>query len=370
MPDMRFAPPPSLRIATQDAGLNQMSVRSTNERVILSLLVEHGALSRLELGQMSGLSAQTISVIVRALQRDGLIVAGEALRGRVGPPTVPVALNPDGVCALGLGLSSFGLDAVVMGLTGACHRRSHQSLGSGDDPVTAMERTTADLLADLDPTMRARVAGIGLSLPSSATAEVTDGPWAKALADGAELERRLGLAGGLPVYIQNGVTAAAGAESLLGAARGLSDFLFVYLGAATEYRLVLQHRVYAGDAHPGNRQSPADLLTLARNLGRTGDQLWQRPANWEGFGQDVETWLSLLTVEIADSARALSRFVAVDTLLLAGLPPPAVRDRLITGLASLLPDIRLISGEVTSASTAVGAATLALTARFFLSEQA
>ncbi|MEP4430747.1 MAG: MarR family transcriptional regulator, partial [Hyphomicrobiales bacterium] len=78
---MRFAPPPSLRIADGSGGLNQIRVRSYNERLIMSLLLQNNGMSRMQMGKISGLSAQTISVIVRGLERDGLISRGEAQSG-------------------------------------------------------------------------------------------------------------------------------------------------------------------------------------------------------------------------------------------------------------------------------------------------
>src|SRR4051812_24102500 len=116
---MRFAPPPAMRAADRGGGLNQTSVRSYNEMLVLSLLRKHASLSRMELVQLSGLSAQTISVIVRALERDELIVAKEARRGRVGPPMIPMSLNPDGAFALGFSVSAAGVDAVLLDFCGA-----------------------------------------------------------------------------------------------------------------------------------------------------------------------------------------------------------------------------------------------------------
>ena len=85
MPDMRFAPPLAMRVGDRGGGLNQTSVRTYNERLVMSLLRQRTSLSRMELGQHSGLSAQTVSVIVRALEKDGLVLPGEVQRGRVGP---------------------------------------------------------------------------------------------------------------------------------------------------------------------------------------------------------------------------------------------------------------------------------------------
>lgn len=363
MPDMRFAPPPFLRLVAEDVGVNQTTVRGTNERVILSLLVQNGALSRFEIGQMSGLSAQTVSVITRALQRDGLIVAGEALRGRVGPPTIPMRLNPDGAYALGFGLAPTGLDSVIMGVTGLCHARGHRRLDPDADPVAVLAQTIEEMLSSLSAERRKRVAGIGLALPSGV------GPWGpdveKALADGAALENRLGRGTGLPVHIQNGVTAAAGGESVFGAARTLSNFLFVFIGPQTEFRVVLGHRVHCGQHPP--RPGPADLVTLARQIGPDGERLWHHPDDWEGLG--VGDWVAIAAEEIAAQARTLQRFVSVDTLLLSGILPRHVRDEVARRVSDTLVGVTTIPGELDGGSTAVGAAALALSARFLLQLQ-
>ncbi|MDF0603752.1 ROK family transcriptional regulator [Psychromarinibacter sp. C21-152] len=357
MPDMRFAPPPALRIHTQTGGLNSMSVRSANERLILSLLVQHGAMSRMELGKHSGLSAQTISVIVRALQRDGLIIAGEAQRGRVGPPTIPVALNPEGAFGLGVSLQPHGIDTVLIGLTGTVAYRMHQSVAADDDPLIALESAVSNALGRLDAAQSERLAGLGLALPTD------PGAWTEALDDGELLETRLSGETGLPVYIQNGVTAAAGAESVFGAARDVSDYVFVHVGALTEFRLVLQNRVHAG-ATPSNRApSLGDLASFAGGIRAAGTLEWS-----DEVDDATASWIDRGAREISARVEELSTFVQVKDLLVAGLPPAGIRNRLVAQLQALLPQITVASGHVADDSTAVGAATLALTGRYLLRE--
>ncbi len=71
MPDLRFAPPNPLRIADRATGLNSVSVRSYNERLVLSLLLQNKSTTRLEIGERTGLSAQTVSVLVRSSNMRG-----------------------------------------------------------------------------------------------------------------------------------------------------------------------------------------------------------------------------------------------------------------------------------------------------------
>ena len=55
-------------------GANQNGVRLYNERLVLSLIRRHASLPKAEIARLTGLSAQTISVIMRQLETDGLVV--------------------------------------------------------------------------------------------------------------------------------------------------------------------------------------------------------------------------------------------------------------------------------------------------------
>src|SRR6476661_2491037 len=83
-------------------GTNAAGVRAYNERLVLSLVRRHGGLSKAEISRLCGLSAQTVSVIMRSLEKDGLLIRGERLRGKVGQPSTPMRLNPDAVFSFGV----------------------------------------------------------------------------------------------------------------------------------------------------------------------------------------------------------------------------------------------------------------------------
>ena len=72
-------------------GANQLRVRAYNERLVLSLVRRNVGLSKADIARLSGLSAQTVSVIMRALEKDGLLKRGDPVRGKVGKPSIPMA---------------------------------------------------------------------------------------------------------------------------------------------------------------------------------------------------------------------------------------------------------------------------------------
>ena len=82
-------------------GTNQSGMRDSNERLVLSLVRQHGSLPKTEIARMTGLSAQTVSVIMRELEDEGLLLRQEPIRGRIGQPSIPMALNPEGAFFLG-----------------------------------------------------------------------------------------------------------------------------------------------------------------------------------------------------------------------------------------------------------------------------
>ena len=99
-------------------------MRLYNERLVLSLIRRYGNAPRAEIARQTGLSAQTIAVIMRQLEADGLVTKQNPQRGRVGQPSVPFALNPDGAFSLGLKIGRRVNDLVLIDFLGSV-RRDH-----------------------------------------------------------------------------------------------------------------------------------------------------------------------------------------------------------------------------------------------------
>jgi hypothetical protein len=105
------------KITDPSGGANQSRVRDYNERLVLSLVRRHGSLAKSQIARRSGLSAQTVSVIMRSLEHDGLLLKGEPLRGKVGQPSIPMSLNSNGVFSIGLKIGRRSADLVLASIT-------------------------------------------------------------------------------------------------------------------------------------------------------------------------------------------------------------------------------------------------------------
>ena len=93
-------------------------MRDYNERLVLSLVRRHGSLSKTEIARLTKLSAQTVSVIMRELEEEGLLLRNEPVRGKIGQPSIPMSLNPEGAFFLGLKIGRRSAELVLIDFLG------------------------------------------------------------------------------------------------------------------------------------------------------------------------------------------------------------------------------------------------------------
>ena len=76
-------------------GSNQVGMRQFNERVVLQAIRLHDSVSKADIARLTRLTPQTVQIIIARLEADALVRKLEPQRGKVGQPSVPMALNPD-----------------------------------------------------------------------------------------------------------------------------------------------------------------------------------------------------------------------------------------------------------------------------------
>jgi predicted DNA-binding transcriptional regulator len=366
MPDMRFAPPNPLRIADRASGLNAVSVRSYNERLVLSLLLQSKDITRVEIGERTGLSAQTVSVIVRSLEQEGLISKGEAQRGRVGPPTVPVSLNPGGAYSVGISIGQRGIDVVLVDFVGAV--RFHKVLPvpapTQDSNHPQFMAAIRDAIRILPKNLHNRIAGIGLALPDD-KAELALAP-KDSQQRFNELQQEIEDEVGYSVYVQNDITAAAGGESLFGVARNLSDYLFFYLGGRLHSRLVLNHQIYNAGNAVSFDVGILRLEALIRESGGPTEILWERGSQWPDYGASERAWRTELVDQMKRSIDAAAQFVPLEKVVVSSYAPRALCNQICSDLRNVVRGVEAIAGSIEWSPKAVGAASLPFSSRFMV----
>src|SRR5438552_184720 len=140
-------------------GSTQTGVRLYNERLILSLIRRHRNPAKVEIARLTGLSTQTTTVIINRLEADGLLLAGEPQRGRIGQPSVPYSLNPDGAFGLGLMIGRRSSDLMLMDFVAGirARRRMIYPYPAPRDILAFAEREMPNLLAELPLPLHDRI---------------------------------------------------------------------------------------------------------------------------------------------------------------------------------------------------------------------
>jgi predicted NBD/HSP70 family sugar kinase len=221
----------------QGRGSNLLGVSQYNERLILQLIRRAGDLPKAEIARMTGLSAQTVSVIINRLLASKLLRKQPLKRtkGRVGQPAMPIALNPNGAFSLGVKIGRSSLDILVVNFVGEVLQRiSHRYEYPDPDAIfVTIDEGIASLIAAMSKSQVERIVGIGVAAPSGL------GGWQQLTgAPGAILERwnhidirqRISDGQTLPVWFSNDATAACIAELETGKPLPWQDFLYVFVG--------------------------------------------------------------------------------------------------------------------------------------------
>lgn len=379
-------------------GTSQNGVRLYNERLALSLIRRHGLLPKAEIARLTGLSAQTVSVIVRQLEQDGLLRKETPQRGKVGQPLVPFSLNPDGAYAIGLKVGRRSGDLVLIDLIGQVRGKLHKPYGF-PQPSTITEfvrEGVPRLLEALEPEQRKRVTGLGVAAPF----ELWN--WEEAAGaprDVLESWRDFDLAAELarlfdwPVHFSNDATAACAAELLFGKGASFASFGYFFVGHFIGGGIVLNGHVHPGragnagafaalpifDAKGGKRQlvHMASLYVLENRMAEAGldrSRLSADPADWGDFGALLDDWLDETALGLAHGAATVMAVIDCDAIIIDGAMPAAVRASLVErsrkALAQIdtrgLPPFPIEEGSIGSDARAMGGASLSLFANYMI----
>lgn len=221
-----------------------------NQSVILeSIRRAPEGLSRTELAEATGLSAQTITNITRRLLDDALVeVAGRTITGP-GKPRTTLRLNARRRLSVGVHLDPAVTTFVLLDLTGAVIADSSARTPSVDaDHVIASMAQGIDELIDASGVDRGLIAGIGVAAPGpldAARGTVIDPPKLHSWHT-VPLRDELARVTGMHVVLEKDTTAAAVAELWTGDHPSASSFLFVYLGTGIGTALVRDGEVVRG----------------------------------------------------------------------------------------------------------------------------
>lgn len=381
-------------------GTNQSGVRLYNERLVLSLIRRHERLPKAEIARLTGLSAQTITVIMRALETDGLVMKQARQRGKIGQPSVPFALDPEGAFSLGLKIGRRSSDLVLLDFAGAVRAAIHEP---HPYPLPARlldftARGIAALTGGLKQAQKARISGIGIAAPFELWNWEEEIGAPRAVLDqwrSFDAPAEIGKLCPWPVFFCNDATAACGAELVLGNPGHYQDFLYFFLGSFIGGGIVLDGSLYPG--RTGNAGAlgsmpvaaslagrarvsqqlirSASIYVLEHRLvaaGKDAAVLWRSPDDWDLTGESLDDWIGEAAESLAFAIVAATSVIDFAAAIIDGAFPAAVRSRIVQRTrerAALLDHqglspVTISEGAVGSGARAIGGACLPLLANF------
>jgi predicted NBD/HSP70 family sugar kinase len=396
--DMALASPLAVVSPMSAGGADQTGVRLYNERLLLSLVRRFGPLSKIEVARLTGLSVQSTSAIMNRLQAEGLLKREAALRGRVGQPTIPMSIDPEGAYSLGLKVGRRRCDLVLVDFRGAICQRAHRAY-SFPTPIMVVDfvrDSLPSLASSLSASQKQRIVGLGVAAPFqlwSWESEIGAPEGAMNAWRHFDMENEIAAVCPYPTTLCNDATAACAAEFFFGRSWRYRDFLYFFVGEFLGGGLVLDGALRTG--RTGNAAALGSMPIMAKSNGGVAPQLIacasiykleQRleaagvdassicatPESWGEFGAQLDGWIEDAASALAYATVAAISVIDFEAIVIDGAFPATVRERLTAGAAQVfagldrrgLSDVDIVSGSIGVDAGSIGGAALPLIKHF------
>lgn len=228
------------------------ATRTKTRGMVLDLIRAARSISRVELVGATGLTAPTISEVVRELMVDGLVVEAGLGASTGGKRPMLVQLNPSARYSVGVQLERNTCVIVVVDLAGRQIARMSFSGVSSMPPERGLSSVATQVNALLDTAAvdRDKVLGVGLVSygPQDRQAGVLLTPQPTEEWFGYPIADRLAESLGLPVLLDNDAAAAAIGEYWMGAVEPRSTYGCIYMATGIGGGVVIAGEVYRGSS--------------------------------------------------------------------------------------------------------------------------
>lgn len=382
------------------SGSTSEQSRLYNERIILQAVREQPGISRAQIAELSGLSAQTISVITSYLIEQELLCITGKVKGKRGQPSIKLEINAQGAYGLGINIDRDHISAALVDFNGECLLLRQCDVHFPTE--TEAKQIALGLIEEVRESLGGawhKVQGVGLTMPDY-MAEWLESLVVKAdealdlmhLKNAMEYwssdDFQLWLAKHTDkvVICENDANASAINELLLnGGEISAQDFFYIFIGAACGGGIVSKGECVRG---PNGKAGSFGLIPTAK--GELGDWILEALStvslrrflakNKQDYSETEEgwltpemfKWLTLWSKKVAaEVTPALLSIIAIQDpkrILLGGRLPRPVLIPLIDVLTQSiqkqapkvlsLPDIDIAETGLTS--SIVGAAILPL----------
>lgn len=226
------------------------AAHASSRSAILDVIRAAGTISRVDLTQATGFSAPTVSIVVRRLVQEELVLEVGHGRSTGGKRPLLLQLNPRARFAIGVHLDDDGINFVIGDLAGTIVARWRRPRAGSDQPQGVVERIAREIratLARVDLPID-KVLGVAVVAPGplSGHAGLTYAPPVMAPWSDFPLAGALEDVIGLSVVLENDATAAALGEYWAGGIDVGTAFAALYMGKGLGAGIVLDGTVLRG----------------------------------------------------------------------------------------------------------------------------
>ena len=363
-------------------------VASANERQILDLVRRRGAVTRAELGRLTGLTAQSVVRLVDELSERGLLSFDVAVAQGRGKPSPLVRLTADYAYCIGISIAT---DAVTIALVDFAGRAQVQRV-EPMSPITrlglfAFLHKLIDQVLAACPDARERLFGIGVGMTGFFVGKGSPLNPPEPLDDLAlvELDTLLEQELGYPVWIDNDGNVAAIGESLLGVGREYRDFAYLYFSHGFGGGVIANDELLRGmHGNAGEFAGmlprlglPRPTLELLREMcnedGAAYPTIHAMLARFDPGWRCVDRWIDAVAPSLSVVASAIVAILDPAAIVFGGRMPLALAARLMPRIeidtlprrGYARPQAQLVAASAPGDAAAMGAAALPLKQHFF-----
>ncbi|MER5457492.1 ROK family protein [Micromonospora sp. NPDC002389] len=228
---------------SKEAPTSPVSRERSREIKRLSVIVaarQARLLSRVDLAETTGLSAATVTALVRELIAEGYLIERGPGASTTGRPREMLAFNPRAELVAAVSLEPPRISCEIADSEGVLI--AHRTARLGDDVVDTICAFVLELVGNNLPALR----GIAIAVPGVSTnGAVRLAPsvgLVEAWPIGESVQRRLGV----PVVVDNDVNLMAAGECVAGAGADVTDLLLIHVADGIGAGLVLDGKVRRG----------------------------------------------------------------------------------------------------------------------------
>jgi predicted NBD/HSP70 family sugar kinase len=392
---------PAIADIRRRSGINASRAGDYNRGLVIEAIRRKPGVGRKHIAADSGLTPSAITQIVSALMAEGLVAEGAARPSSkpvLGQPVRGLKLISGYAATIGLHFDHKFATAVLVDVSGEIIASEKERV-SGEEPDATVE-CLARLFDRIHANAHrpARLLGVGVSVMGPVNHQrgvVGQSVLYPAWRDFAFVDR-LSLAIGHDLYLAiNGAAAGLG-EYWFGCGERLHNFIYAFIGYGLGGALIVNRRVSRGlfgnageighiNAHPdgelcfcgarGCLETIVSLRALARFLKKSTDEDIDFDAADCAKSPEMAAWIDAAGADLGRAMVSVSNIIDVPDIVLSGLLPDEILDRLIARARSVASETQIKARPqlitLTKASAppglvaALGAATMPLYGSLF-----